>query len=52
VDGWTPLLEAISRETIGMLLESGAQTAITDQEGWGAEYWIKDPILLAALKGK
>jgi ankyrin repeat protein len=52
VDGQPPLFEAKTRETIWTLLEAGAQTTIKDQVGWGTEYWMKDPILKAALKGK
>ncbi len=52
VDGWTPLFGANSREAIHALLESGADPNLTDQAGGGPERWMKDPILLAALRGK
>jgi len=52
VDGWTPLFGATSREAIHLLLEFGADLKLTDQADWGPERWLKDPILLAALRGK
>ena len=52
VDGWTPLFGASSREAIHLLLEFGADPKLTDQAGWGPERWLKDPILLAALRGE
>jgi len=51
VDGWTPLFCAQSREVIRTLLEAGADPTLTDQAGVGPEHWLKDPILLTALRG-
>jgi cytohesin len=50
VDGCTPLFEAQSRETIRILRKAGADRKITDQASWGPEKWLKDPILLDALR--
>lgn len=50
IDGWTPLFGASSREVIHSLLKAGADPRITDQVGWGPEKWIKDSILLRALR--
>jgi ankyrin repeat protein len=52
VDGWTPLFEARSRETIRALLDAGADPDPRDQAGFGVGRWLKDPILLKALRGR
>lgn len=50
VDGWTPLFGALSREVIHTLRKAGADPRITDQASMGPEQWLKDPILVRALK--
>lgn len=50
VDGWTPLFGAFSREVIHALRKAGADPRITDQVGEGPEKWLKDPILVRALR--
>jgi ankyrin repeat protein len=50
VDGWSPLFGASSREVIQVLRRAGADPRITDQAGWGPEKWLKDPILVRALR--
>ncbi|HSH93010.1 MAG TPA: ankyrin repeat domain-containing protein, partial [Roseimicrobium sp.] len=50
VDGWTPLFNVQSIETIEMLLNAGADRCLADQIGSGPERWIKDGILRKALK--
>ena len=50
VDGWTPMFSALSREVIYTLRRAGADLRIIDQGGYGAEKWLKDPILIRALK--
>ena len=50
VDGWTPLFGALSREVIHALRKAGADPRITDQAGWGPEKWLKDPVLVRALR--
>ncbi len=50
VDGWTPLFSALSQEVIHALRKSGADLRITDQVGTGPEEWLKDPVLIRALK--
>lgn len=52
VDGWTPLFSAQSRETIRVLRRAGADPKITDQCDYGPEKWLKDGILLNALREK
>ena len=52
VDGWTPLFGALSREVIHTLRKAGADPGITDQAGMGPEEWLKDPILIQALREK
>jgi ankyrin repeat protein len=52
VDGWTPLFCAQSREAIRALREAGADPTITDQTSYGPEKWLKDPILLKAIREK
>ena len=52
VDGWTPLFSALSREVIHTLRKAGADLRITDLAGMGLEKWIKDSILIRALKEK
>jgi cytohesin len=51
VDGWTPLFSAQSMEAITELRKAGADPKITDQAAGGPEKWLKDPILLKALRG-
>ena len=50
VDGWTPLFGACSREVIRTLRLAGADPRITDQIDSGPERWLKDTILVRALK--
>jgi ankyrin repeat protein len=50
VDGWTPLFEARSCETIRTLLDAGADPALRDQANFGVGRRLKDPLLLRALR--
>ncbi len=50
VDGWTPFFLAASREVIHTLRAAGGDPLITDQAGGGPQRWLKDPILIRALK--
>lgn len=52
VDGQTSLCDSLSREVIATLLNAGADPRITDQASWGPEKWLKDPILIKALREK
>ena len=52
VDGWTPLFEAKSSEAIHALLNAGADPDLKDQADFKVERWLKDPILLRALRRK
>ena len=52
VDGWSPLFCAQSREAIHLLLKAKAYPRLTDQAGWTPERWLKDPILVNALRGR
>ena len=52
VDGWTPLFGSLSREVIHTLRKAGADPGITDQAGMRPEKWLKDPILIQALREK
>jgi hypothetical protein len=46
------LFGALSREVIHTLRKAGVDPLITDQAGMGPEEWLKDPILIRALKEK
>lgn len=50
VDGWTPLFGASSIEVIHALRKAGADPRITDQADMGPERWLKDSILIRALR--